>query len=405
MVRTRQRADGTTGCALCGNQTTRYLTGGDYRHYNCAQCGRFWITGTAEAVLERRELDPARRDQLLKTAKLEDGSPWIDSTLVSRAQAQDLLTFPTVEGLRVTAEIARIQDFSRALREELRLQDRLVHDVARSVRAMQVESYLQINIRSLVDTTAIESLASSLRSIHTASLIAERLRDLAITRRIDLAALRQTLASHNRIVEEFNRMRLHAVPDLTGFALPAASRELLVTNHVVDVVTVEEDEDKELEEQPGLDEAKSDVTDVAPLLELVDPELLLPYQGVKDALNGNSADRTRQVLVSGRELWSHLLLRLAPTKEVAEWAKGRDPRLMDGGNPTRRARVLYICRKIDDEPLTGFVEADATAFLEHYMLFNHLHRLKAGFSDHQLRAIVLRTDSWLDFIIRISMGE
>ena len=160
MVRTRQRADGTTGCALCGNQTTRYLTGGDYRHYNCAQCGRFWITGTAEAVLERRELDPARRDQLLKTAKLEDGSPWIDSTLVSRAQAQDLLTFPTVEGLRVTTEIARIQDFSRALREQLRLQDRLVHDVARSVRAMQVESYPQINIRSLVDTTAIESLGA-----------------------------------------------------------------------------------------------------------------------------------------------------------------------------------------------------------------------------------------------------
>lgn len=64
-------------------ETTRYLTGGDYRHYNCPQCGRFWITGSAEAVLRQRDLDSAQRDRLLGAARLEDGYPWIDTGLLS----------------------------------------------------------------------------------------------------------------------------------------------------------------------------------------------------------------------------------------------------------------------------------------------------------------------------------
>ncbi len=212
--------------------------------------------------------------------------------------------------------------------------------------------------------------------------------------------------AHSQIEAQFASMTrgiesIHAVSELTAFAIPAVSRELLLANYVVESVSVHEESAEDAQERRHLEEVETDVESVSELLRLVDPDLVNPYQGIKDALKGHGADKTRHVLTSGRELWLHLLRRLAPDREVTQWAKGRDDNLMHNGKPTRRARVLYICRRIDEKPLTGFVEADATAFTEHVNLFNRLHELRSGFSDRQLRATVLRTDSWLDFIIRI----
>ena len=67
--------------------------------------------------------------------------------------------------------------------------------------------------------------------------------------------------------------------------------------------------------------------------------------------------------------------------------------------------MLYICRRIDQAPLTGFVNADEKAFREHFRLFQRMHQLTPELSDRQLRAIVARTESWLDFIIRIWIDE
>lgn len=79
MAKMRQRTEGTTKCALCGMETTEYLTGGDYRHYNCSQCGRFWLTGSAGTLLDQRDLSSVQRDKLLESSRLEDGFPWIDT--------------------------------------------------------------------------------------------------------------------------------------------------------------------------------------------------------------------------------------------------------------------------------------------------------------------------------------
>lgn len=255
-------------------------------------------------------------------------------------------------------------------------------------------------------TKQFESLASSLRLVDTASLIGARLGQLGLARSGALAAYERVFAAHRQIDAQFARMTrgidsIHAVSELRVFAIPAVSRELLVANYVVESVSLQEDSAEDEEERRHLDEVETDVESVSELLELVDPDLVNPYQGIKDALKGDGADKTRHVLTSGRELWLHLLRRLAPDNEVTQWAKGRDGDLIHNGKPTRRARVLYICRRIDDKPLTGFVQADARAFTEHVNLFNRLHELRSGFSDRQLRATVLRTDSWLDFIIRI----
>ena len=117
MAKMRQRTDGTTKCALCGMETTRYLTGGDYRHYNCSQCGRFWATGSAGAMLEQRDLNADQRARLLGAARLEDGFPWIDTGLFPES---DTGLFPTLPSM---FKRIYIDNYKSLVNFDLRLQD------------------------------------------------------------------------------------------------------------------------------------------------------------------------------------------------------------------------------------------------------------------------------------------
>lgn len=410
MSKIRQRTGGTTECALCRTKTTHYLTGGDYNHYNCSTCGRFWITGSAKAILQQRNpLTSEQRAQLLAGARIESEYPWIDAaslkTLQKRA-IRDLLSFPTAEVVRT--DIALIDD----IYQRFHAQFREIEDLASRLQAMEDDLLSSLPLADLVDPTPIESLASSLRFVDTAryldaaSLIDERLRDLDIARRLDLSAYDQLLASHDDLAEQFNSLRMQETVNLPNLTLPAAGRELLVANYAVDVFTVEEDEEDESQDETGsLADVEIESGTIESLLQRVNAELVRPYQGIKDAMRGDSVDRTRHVLSSARELWTHLLHHLAPNDLVTLWAESKGPELIQNDRPTRQARLLYICRNIDQAPLTGFVSADEKAFREHFNLFQRVHQLTPELSERQLRAVVARTESWLDFIIRIWIDE
>jgi hypothetical protein len=57
---------------------------------------------------------------------------------------------------------------------------------------------------------------------------------------------------------------------------------------------------------------------------------------------------------AGLPLWNHLLRRLAPDDLVAAWIPGvsNQKDLLHEGKPTRRARVLYVCRELNNDRLT-----------------------------------------------------
>ena len=137
------------------------------------------------------------------------------------------------------------------------------------------------------------------------------------------------------------------------------------------------------------------------LLQGVDPTLVRLYIGAHDALSGKSVDRARHVLSSLRELWQHLLRQLAPDEHVLSWAPSDDKELRREGRPTRKARVLYICRTLNHAPLNDFVVADTRALVKFVDFFNRVHELDPGLTDKQLRALLLRTDSWLTYILQI----
>ena len=204
---------------------------------------------------------------------------------------------------------------------------------------------------------------------------------------------------------------LREISDITrlpAFVLPGATREIYTTSFALVSLRPwdqRDEEDAETEIQL-VAEAEMETSGCIALLQQVDPGLAQPYIGARDALNGNNADRARHILSSLRELWNHLLRRLAPDKSVAVWIPGitNQQGLLHEGKPTRRARVLYVCRELNNDPLTDFLMHDTQALVKLIEFFNRVHELEIKLTDKQLRAILLKTDSWLMYILQIWIG-
>lgn len=205
---------------------------------------------------------------------------------------------------------------------------------------------------------------------------------------------------------------LRDISDITrlpAFVLPGATREIYTTSFALETLRPRDDQDEdEAETEIQLvAEAELETSGCIALLQQVDPGLARPYIGARDALYGNNADRARHILSSLRELWNHLLRRLAPDALVAAWIPGvsNQKDLLHKGKPTRRARVLYVCRELNNDPLTDFLMHDTQALVKMIDLFNRVHELETALTDKQLRAILLKTDSWLMYILQISSGN
>ena len=205
---------------------------------------------------------------------------------------------------------------------------------------------------------------------------------------------------------------LREISDITrlpAFVLPGATREIYTTSFALETLRPwdERDEDEAETEIQFVAEAELETSGCIALLQQVDPGLARPYIGARDALYGNNADRARHILSSLRELWNHLLRRLAPDDLVAAWIPGvsNQKDLLHDGKPTRRARVLYVCRDLNNDPLTDFLMHDTRTLVKMIELFNRVHELETALTDEQLRAILIRTDSWLMYILQISSGN
>ena len=221
------------------------------------------------------------------------------------------------------------------------------------------------------------------------------------------SSIAHVTASYGSLAESLSE--ISDITRLPTFVLPGATREIYTTSFAIEALcTWDEREDDEAETEIQLvAEAELETSGCIALLQQVEPGLARPYIGARDALYGNNADRARHILSSLRELWNHLLRRLAPDDLVAAWIPGvpNQKDLLHEGKPTRRARVLYVCRELNNDPLTDFLMHDTRALVKLIELFNRVHELESELTDEQLRAILLKTDSWLMYILQISMGN
>jgi len=194
---------------------------------------------------------------------------------------------------------------------------------------------------------------------------------------------------------------LPQITRLPTFVLPETAREIFTSGHALRTYYLPQ-ESQDADEIELTEKAREETSECASLLRNVDPALVAPYVGAHEALVADNRDRKRHVLSSLRELWNHLLRTVAPDAAVVDWAGDKADDLFHEGNPTRRARMLYICRGVDHEPLSKFVEKDTEAFISMFDAFNRVHELETDLTDEQVDALVLKTDSWLMYILRIA---
>ena len=197
---------------------------------------------------------------------------------------------------------------------------------------------------------------------------------------------------------------LQDLTQLPSYVLPGATREIFLSSYVRDAIYTPDKPDRDTDDASEfhlIAEVKQETSYCLGLLQGVDPAFAKLYIGAHDALNGKSVDRARHVLSSLRELWQHLLRKLAPDEHVLSWAPSDDKELNRDGRPTRKARVLYICRNLNHDPLNDFIVADTRALVKFVDFFNRVHELDTGLTDKQLRTLLLRTDSWLTYILQI----
>lgn len=281
-------------------------------------------------------------------------------------------------------------------------EDMLVNSMARSLREGLQQT--QEIIKSL-DTTFDRSamLSASLAAQFKLSELQKFPLGSAINAAASLQdSLRLNLdsftANYRLLVDFTNHQPITEVlkPDIIQYP----SHEVYREAELLEQITVPEDE-----------QAVSDKYEVIPIPEersLEDwlgeinsgfPSLL---QGARAVLNTDNPDRARHVTVSLRELIGHILHQFAPNDEIKTWSTNSSD-YDDEGKPTRRARLLYICREINFDPLSDFVDADVKSVLTLIKVLNaETHVIPCRLTYQQLQALIDRTESCLLFLLRLN---
>jgi uncharacterized protein YukE len=155
------------------------------------------------------------------------------------------------------------------------------------------------------------------------------------------------------------------------------------------------------EEKKFLAEVKPSQKAICEALKSLDERLVQLYEGAKEAIYSNNVDKVRHATTSLRELFTQVLHKLAPDDAFFRW--NQDSSNIYRGRPTRKGRLLYICRGINYGPVAKFVEKDVSAALAfHELLEKGVHSVEASYGEEQLRALLVRMECLLLFLIKIA---
>src|SRR6266487_1872339 len=194
---------------------------------------------------------------------------------------------------------------------------------------------------------------------------------------------------------------LNLTSSMLIFELPEV--ELFNGVDLLEAITVENEESEAIsendEDKQGLRDEISTQTAEAleTLLAGLDRNLVLLWQGASQALTSNNVDRNRHFLISLRELFTHVLHQLAPNDEIRAWTTS--PEHFDRGQPTRKARLLFICRDINYSPFSSFVEKDIASILTLWEILNRSHEIAIPLTQKQLVALKIRIEGALRLLL------
>jgi hypothetical protein len=134
------------------------------------------------------------------------------------------------------------------------------------------------------------------------------------------------------------------------------------------------------------------------------PALVPLRDGARRALASENPDRVRHFAVSYRELFTHVLHALAPDEEVRAWSSAKEHYVSD--RPTRKARMLYACRRINQRPFDNFVTKDIDAALAVLGFFQQgTHEVESSYTPAQIAALEVRMEGTVRFLLEINRAE
>lgn len=214
-----------------------------------------------------------------------------------------------------------------------------------------------------------------------------------------VAQLGELASAHRMLLES----EVEAECPLPEFVTPGATRELYLSASILESISAQDNRPERT--QPANDRVDiDDEIEALKLLRAVAPDLCKAYLGAKHALGSSSPDKARHMLTSLREVWNHLLRRLAPNDDVLMWIQHTTHKkqgLTHNDQPTRRAQGLYICRDFESSPLKEFVLADISSLTKMIDLLNRLHEPDPRMNDTELHALMAKSDSALSFILQL----
>lgn len=124
------------------------------------------------------------------------------------------------------------------------------------------------------------------------------------------------------------------------------------------------------------------------------------WKGAIEAYNSTNSDKVRHFSASMRELYTHLLHKLAPDEQVTKWST--DATHFYEGKLTRKARLYFICRNISNDSFTNFVKKDVEAMLAFIEIFQKgTHDIDPAFSSNNLLTIKCKAETTLKFLLEI----
>ena len=264
---------------------------------------------------------------------------------------------------------------------------------------------LRTSIASIASQSSIRELLSSLdttRLLHTSLSCQFRLLDLEATSIGRLVGASSFLS--NDLTATFSKLTrsyrdvIECIPRIPELQIPLIAKyspiEYSLELDVLDRISVDEDEEVAPEGLPTVDDE----------LASFDGRLLTLINGARQSLRSDNPDRARHVTTSLRELFTQILHGLAPDDEIRAWTN--EASHFHDNRPTRRSRLLYICRKFSCDPLTKFVEDDVRAALTLVDSLNAgTHVVESKLTAFQLEAIVYRMESLALFLLKISRGD
>ena len=298
----------------------------------------------------------------------------------------------------VLVSLKRYQDIAKQLQEDRRRWgESLRASIGALFQPVDIATALRRDFSLMMSSTlfAHQSVARmNFRAIGEATNIAHHLRAALYQPLIEMANSYRHLWDTFRI----NFQRVFSVPLVV---IKAPSTEMYLAAHQAVASTKEAEVSPEEEE--FLAEIEPSKQYMCELISSVDVKLLPLYQGAIDAIASRNIDKVRHATTSLRELFTHILHKLTPDEAFFEW--NREESNLSNGRPTRKGRLMYICRNINYGAFITFVERDilaAVAFLD--LLQKGTHAIQKPYDDRQLKALLIRMENLLNLIIRISRG-